>query len=104
MNSFLISYDLITPGKDYDKIAKKIENYPNSKRILESVWIVNSNETSQQIAQGLKSVTDNNDKIFVVKLESTISCKESYQQLLRINGFVSFRNSLQSVATKKEIN
>ncbi|WP_144519167.1 GNAT family N-acetyltransferase [Bacillus thuringiensis] len=31
-------------------------------------------------------------------------CKESYQQLLRINGFVSFRNSLQSVATKKEIN
>lgn len=34
-----------------------------------------------------------------------ITCrKESYQQLLRINGFVSFRNSLQSVATKKEIN
>lgn len=31
-------------------------------------------------------------------------CKESYQKLLRINGFVSFRNSLQSVATKKEIN
>ncbi|MGA4466568.1 GNAT family N-acetyltransferase [Bacillus bombysepticus] len=31
-------------------------------------------------------------------------CKESYQQLLRINGFVSFRNSLQSVATKIEIN
>lgn len=31
-------------------------------------------------------------------------CKESYQQLLRINGFVSFRNSLQSIATKKEIN
>ncbi|WP_257154645.1 hypothetical protein [Bacillus cereus] len=30
-------------------------------------------------------------------------CKESYQQLLRINGFVSFRNSLQPVATKKEI-
>ncbi|MDA2385408.1 CRISPR-associated protein Cas2 [Bacillus cereus] len=104
MNSFLISYDLITSGKDYDKIAKKIENYPNPKRILESVWIVNSNETSQQIAQGLKSVTDNNDTIFVVKLESTISCKESYQQLLRINGFVSFRNSLQSIATKGKIN
>lgn len=31
-------------------------------------------------------------------------CKESYKKLLRINGFVSFRNSLQFVATQKEIN
>jgi hypothetical protein len=78
MNSFLISYDLIAPGKDYDKIEKKIESYPNPKRILESVWIVNSNENSQQIAQDLNTVTDSDDKIFVVRLESTIGSKDAW--------------------------
>ncbi|TKA00030.1 CRISPR-associated protein Cas2 [Bacillus thuringiensis] len=69
MNSFLISYDLIAPSKDYEKITKKIETYPNPQRILESVWIVKSNKKAIEIIDDLKLATDSNDKLFVVELK-----------------------------------
>lgn len=78
MKSYLISYDLIAPGQDYDKIEKKIETYPNYKRILESVWLVQSPKEAEDIAQELYRVTDNNDKIFVAKLETNPADKNAW--------------------------
>lgn len=78
MNSFLISYDLIEPGQDYNKIEKKIETYPNYRRILQSVWVVQTPKEAEEIAQELNRVTDSNDKIFVARLESNPSDKNAW--------------------------
>ncbi|MDO6632786.1 CRISPR-associated protein Cas2 [Bacillus thuringiensis] len=68
MNSCLITYDLIGPNRDYEKISKKIETYPNHSHILESVWIVKSDTSSKEIRDNLKTALDDNDKLFVSKL------------------------------------
>ncbi|MED1641504.1 CRISPR-associated protein Cas2 [Bacillus thuringiensis] len=78
MKSYLISYDLIEPGQDYNKIEKKIETYPNYKRILQSVWVVQTPKEAEEIAQELYRVTDSNDKIFVARLESNPADKNAW--------------------------
>ena len=68
MNKYIISYDLIGPNRNYDAIIKKIESYPISISVLESVWIVVTDKTSTVIRDDIYSVMDSNDKLFVAKL------------------------------------
>ena len=68
MNCFAISYDLIGPNRDYDKLFEAIKAYGTWARINESLWIIKTNETSVNIRDNLKQVMDNNDKLFVAKL------------------------------------
>lgn len=67
MSSFLISYDLIS-DKDYSKLYEAIRNYGSFAHVLESVWIIKSSNSSKYIRDNLRSYIDNNDKLFVAKL------------------------------------
>lgn len=67
MNSFLISYDLIS-NKDYSSLYKAIRDYGSFAHVLESVWIVKSSTSSSDIRNNLKSYIDSDDKLFVAKL------------------------------------
>lgn len=67
MSSFLISYDLIS-DKDYSKLYEAIRNYGSFAHVLESVWIIKSSNSSKDIRDNLRSYIDNNDKLFVAKL------------------------------------
>jgi hypothetical protein len=75
MNSYLISYDLIGPNRDYTKIIEKIKKYQTWARPLESVWIVKTNNSAAQIRDNLITVLDNNDKLFVVNLSRDAAWK-----------------------------
>jgi hypothetical protein len=68
MFSYIISYDLIA-DKDYNSLYKAIRDYGSFAHILESVWIINSSSSSTDIRDNLKSYIDNNDKLFVAKLD-----------------------------------
>lgn len=68
MHSYAISYDLIGPNRDYDKIIEAIKSYGTWAHINESLWIVRSNKTSAEIRDHLKQNVDTNDKILVVQL------------------------------------
>lgn len=68
MNSYLISYDLMNPGKDYSDLYERIKSYQAWAHVLESVWVVKSSSSAVQIRDNLMQVMDSNDKLFVAKL------------------------------------
>lgn len=69
MSSYLVTYDLGGPGRDYEGLYEYLRSTGTYSRILESVWIVVSNTTSSSaIRIGAEKHLDQNDKIFVAKL------------------------------------
>ncbi|MBG9587388.1 CRISPR-associated protein Cas2 [Cytobacillus firmus] len=68
MKSYLISYDLIGPNRDYDSVTEKIKSYGTWARPLESVWIIKSDDSATTIRDNVFSVMDSNDKLFVTGL------------------------------------
>ncbi len=68
MSSFMISYDLIGPNRDYDELYSAIKNYGTWAHINESLWIIRSTKTSEAIRDDLEKHIDENDKLLVAKL------------------------------------
>lgn len=66
-----ISYDLIRPEKDYDKVIEAIKNLGTSwAHPLRSVWWVETNMTSDQVSDAVKKAFDGNDIFFVNRLRA----------------------------------
>lgn len=70
MNSYLISYDLMAPAKDYPKLISAIKDYGTYAKVLESCWVIKSSDTAKTITDNLKNYIDANDKLFVAKLDN----------------------------------
>ncbi len=66
MNTYLVSYDLIRPGKDYSRLHEHLRSYPNWAKPLESVWFIQSNLGAEQLRNAIQGYMDSNDKILVV--------------------------------------
>ncbi|OFW09995.1 MAG: hypothetical protein A3H96_03300 [Acidobacteria bacterium RIFCSPLOWO2_02_FULL_67_36] len=65
---YLISYDLITPGKDYKPLWQALADL-GAVRVLESEWTVNhSNSTPLAIANYCIKHMDANDRILVTEM------------------------------------
>lgn len=75
MNSYIISYDLMTPGKDYSYLISAIKEYGTYAHILESVWVVKSSNNSSSIRDNLSQHMDSNDKLFVARLTGEAAWK-----------------------------
>lgn len=69
MSAYIVSYDLMKQGQNYECIIKKLKAY-TSWHMQQSVWIVVSEENVAQIRDNLKSCLDTNDKLFVGKLSA----------------------------------
>ena len=70
MTVYQISYDLQSPGQDYEELLEAIKPYPGWAHILESSWFVStSNHTAAEIRDGLMKHIDSNDKLLVVKAD-----------------------------------
>ena len=67
MKSYVVSYDL-NNQKDYSKLIKAIEDYPNSAKINKSVWFINSERSAKSIRDELRDFIDNDDSLFVATL------------------------------------
>jgi len=65
MKTYIISYDLIQPGKNYEELLKIIKAYLNWARLGGSAYVVQTEESSVQIRDKLLTVLDTNDKLFV---------------------------------------
>lgn len=68
MSRILISYDLIKPDKNYSKLSDHLESYENYKRILESVWLIITDLTAQEVRDAADDYIDQDDQIFVVDI------------------------------------
>lgn len=66
MSKFLVSYDL-RHQRDYANLYKKLKSYKYNRHILESVWVVETNESAEELLNNLKSsYLDRDDGVIVV--------------------------------------
>lgn len=65
-NNLFISYDLMNPGQNYEKVAAAIKSLGPASKLLLSLWYVKSNYTAEQARDVVAKAVDPNDKILVV--------------------------------------
>ncbi|OGG57658.1 hypothetical protein A2765_05975 [Candidatus Kaiserbacteria bacterium RIFCSPHIGHO2_01_FULL_56_24] len=70
MNKFLISYDLGGPETrlDYVRLINYIKTYENWAKPLQSVWIILTDQTAEEVRDGIKNHIDSNDKIMIIEV------------------------------------
>lgn len=70
MFTHLVSYDLIKPGKDYQTLHQHLKSHGYWAKPLESVWLIKSTLTAEQLRNAIQVYLDPNDKILVVDITS----------------------------------
>jgi hypothetical protein len=69
MKNYLISYDLVHPGRNYQSLFDAIKAIANGWcHCLESVWIIGNSGPAASIRDSLQRHIDSNDKLIVVEL------------------------------------
>jgi len=69
MKTYLIGYDLIKEGQDYDSLIEEIKKIGTWWHGLGSTWIVKTNLEASQIRDRLSPKIDINDKLIVIRLK-----------------------------------
>jgi len=72
MAILLVTYDLNSPGQKYAKVHGYLKSFTHCKG-MESVWLLDTTVSPGHVRDGLKTIVDNNDTIFVVKLNRSWS-------------------------------
>jgi hypothetical protein len=65
-NNLFVSYDLYSPGQDYDSVIEAIKNLGGWAKIQKSFWYVNSSLTASQACGRVWATMDSNDSLIVV--------------------------------------
>lgn len=71
MSSYILSYDLRKPGRNYESLITAIKSYSEWAHPLESVWIVKTTRTAAEIRDDLGQHIDPNDGLIVVSFGSS---------------------------------
>lgn len=71
MNTFIISFDLISPGQDYQAVYDYIERYNDWIKPLQTFYLVHTSKSAGDIRDEIKSITDSNDKTIVIKVNTS---------------------------------
>ena len=68
--TYLISYDLNSPGKNYDDLYKAIEQASTGVwcKPLSSVYIIKTNLSAEAVYNRLKPCLDSNDRMLVIEV------------------------------------
>lgn len=69
MSAFIVTYDLIQQGQNYQCIIGKLKEM-GAYHLQQSVWIVSSTSSAIAIRDALAPCLDRNDKLFVGRLDS----------------------------------
>lgn len=69
MSRFLVTYDLVNPGQNYQELDDLITNsYDYAERVTASSWAITAEGRSADVRDRLQHVLDHNDKFIVVRL------------------------------------
>nr|WMC97158.1 hypothetical protein RAR13_00060 [Aminobacter aminovorans] len=67
MAVYLVTYDLITPGKNYTPLLDAIRKYTNCYA-LKSAFFIDTLESEVTVAKKLVQLIDGNDKLYVMEI------------------------------------
>ena len=70
MAIFCVTYDLNSPGQKYSRIYEYLKQFTHCKD-LDSFWLIDTQKSASSIRDALKKLVDNNDQIFVARLEGS---------------------------------
>lgn len=70
MATLLITYDLNSPGQNYEDVHAAIKSLGDCKHPLESTWFVKTTMSPRQVHDKLNTVTDEGDRWFIGELTS----------------------------------
>lgn len=65
-NNLFISYDLNSPGQNYDSVIEEIQKLGNWAKVQKSLWYVNSNLTASDALERVWAKMDRNDSLIVI--------------------------------------
>lgn len=68
MAVYLITYDLNSPGQDYESLFEEIKSIGPWAKYMRSVWFVESSLGSTAIRDRLVKVIDDGDTLFVCRV------------------------------------
>jgi hypothetical protein len=77
---YLISYDLLKPGKNYDSLIDALTQQ-GAKRVLLSQWILNTYCSAKQVRDWARRHMDNNDRILISEIKSNWSSYGTFVDL-----------------------
>ncbi len=73
MNTLLVTYDLLTPGKDYDRLWSFLESQTNWAKPVRSVYLTKTHQSASDFRDSLMSYIDRNDKALVIDVTSDVA-------------------------------
>lgn len=68
MAIILVTYDLKKPGQNYSAVFEYLKRFTYCKH-MESVWLLDTTVNTETIREGVRSMADSNDTVFVVRLQ-----------------------------------
>jgi hypothetical protein len=70
MSLLLVNCDLRAPGRNYDDVYSQLKSYDNWWHHIESVWIVTTDKTPEEVRDDIAARADRNDKILGVDISN----------------------------------
>jgi hypothetical protein len=70
MATYLITYDLIGPNRDYTAVIDWIKGYGTYAPITESCWAIETAKSASTVRDEGRAVIDDNDVLVVFTLQS----------------------------------
>lgn len=64
MKPYLVSYDLLKPGRDYETLYAELRRL-GAKRVLKSQWVLRNSASAYDLVVHLVKYIDSNDKLIV---------------------------------------
>jgi hypothetical protein len=65
-NNLFVSYDLYSPGQNYQAVIDAVKALGNWAKVHKSLWYVNSSYTAAQAVDRIWAKMDSNDTVLVV--------------------------------------
>jgi CRISPR/Cas system-associated endoribonuclease Cas2 len=66
---YLITYDLMEPGKDYSGIYKALKSFKRWCHYLGSTWLIDTDVPITEIHNKLKPYIDENDNLLIIEVK-----------------------------------
>ncbi len=67
MKSYIVTYDLMKPGQNYDSLIAAIKKLPSCSVLL-SAWLIRSSSSAREIYDYLRQYMDSGDFVLVAEL------------------------------------
>ncbi len=72
MSAFLVTYDLRQPGRDYADLYDAIKRGRTWWHFLESVWLLDTPESADDIWKSVRGCIDENDFLLVIEVRDNV--------------------------------